>query len=100
MQASNLYPEGDSNSHATITSHLLLRQGCLPIPTSGHLCPCSINAGLRHRTTRITITTIGYVINQPNYLSIRFYDIQFGGNDHLALTLRTPGTDFTSYHIR
>ena len=30
-----LYPEGDSNSHATITSHLLLRQGCLPFQHLG-----------------------------------------------------------------
>lgn len=30
-----MYPEGDSNSHATITSHLLLRQGCLPFQHLG-----------------------------------------------------------------
>ncbi len=30
-----MYPGGDSNSHATIISHLFLRQGCLPFQHLG-----------------------------------------------------------------
>ena len=31
-----LYPRRDSNPHATVTSHLILSQACLPIPPRGH----------------------------------------------------------------